>query len=98
MRKSKRNKIHFTFGIVFMILMCFIASTNETVAQNNGITIYKSTQLDMLESASNINSKESNSSIRLPMPSPTWNVTQMHLNFSNIRLDQEINVIEDNTT
>ncbi|MFW9771931.1 MAG: hypothetical protein ACFFEO_07180, partial [Candidatus Thorarchaeota archaeon] len=50
------------------------------------------------ELADNIDTQESNSSIKIPLPSSTWNVTQINLNFTDIKLEREIITIEDNTT
>jgi len=98
MNVNKKLQSFFFIGLLTIAILAFISYNNKVYAQNDGITLMKTTNLKMKEFATNIDNKESNSSIDLPMPSPTWNITQIHLNFSNIRLDREINIIEDNTT
>ncbi|MFX1357002.1 MAG: hypothetical protein ACFFA8_06920 [Promethearchaeota archaeon] len=52
----------------------------------------------MMEYADIMDSMESNSSIEIPLTLDTWNVTNLELNFTNIKLDREVKTIEDNTT
>jgi hypothetical protein len=95
---NRKGQGFFYIGLLLIIFLVFTIHNNGVYAQSNEITLQKPTHLNMKEFAHNIDNKESNSSISLPMPSPTWNLTQIHLNFSNIRLDRETNIIEDNTT
>jgi len=94
------NKIRalLAFGIFSILVLSFLFNSQISFAQSNEITLTNPTHVNMIELADNIDTKESNSTIRIPLPSSTWNVTQIDLNFTNIKLEREINTIEDNTT
>ncbi|MFX0019590.1 MAG: hypothetical protein ACFFAK_02575 [Promethearchaeota archaeon] len=98
MLKIKKYRFLFVCGFISVLFLSFIINLQSSFAQSNDLILNKSTNLDMIEFADNINTKESNSSITIPIASSTWNITQVNFNFSDIRLEREINAIEDNTT
>jgi len=98
MFKIKKYRLLFICGFCSVLFLSFIINLQSSLAQSNDVILNKSTHLNMIEFANNINSKESNTSISIPIPSSTWNITQVNLNFSDIKLEREINAIEPNTT
>ncbi|MFX1401931.1 MAG: hypothetical protein ACFE8V_11890, partial [Promethearchaeota archaeon] len=98
MVNNKKIRAFIAFGIVSIFILSFLFNSQISFAQSNGITLTNPTHVNMIELAENIDTKESNSTIRIPLPSSTWNVTQIDLNFTDIKLEREINTIEDNTT
>ena len=86
MLKIKKYKL-FIFGFISILVLSFIINFQSSTAQSNDVILNKSTHLNMIEFADNINTKESNSSITIPIPSSTWNITQVNLNFSDISLN-----------
>ncbi|MFX1376189.1 MAG: hypothetical protein ACFFA0_10275 [Promethearchaeota archaeon] len=64
-------------------------------AQGNDETIIISSQFRMTEFAENNNVNNSISSIDIPLPSEVWNITNVQLNFSDIKLGKEVKTIED---
>ncbi|MFX1316976.1 MAG: hypothetical protein ACFE9T_14030 [Promethearchaeota archaeon] len=98
MFKIKKYRLIFICGFSSVLFLSFLINFQSSFAQSNDVILSKSTHLNMVEFADNINTKESNSSITIPIASSTWNITQVNLNFSDIKLEREINAIEDNTT
>lgn len=98
MFKIKKYRLIFICGFSSVLFLSFIINFQSSFAQGNDVILNKSTHLNMIEFADNVDSKESNSSISIPIPSSTWNITQVNLNFSDIKLEREFNAIEDNTT
>lgn len=96
--KFKKVRALFVFGIVSIFLLSFLSNSKVSFTQSNGITLPRQTHANMIELADNIGTKESNSSVKFPLPSSTWNVSHIDLNFSDIKLEREINSVEDNTT
>ncbi|MFX1494716.1 MAG: hypothetical protein ACFFBZ_10580 [Promethearchaeota archaeon] len=98
MFKIKKYRFFYICGFSSVLFLSFIINFQASFAQNNDVILNKSTHLNMIEFTDNIATKQSNSSINLPIPSSTWNITQVNLNFSDIKLEREINAIEENTT
>ncbi|MFX0043035.1 MAG: hypothetical protein ACFE8L_08995 [Candidatus Hodarchaeota archaeon] len=55
-------------------------------------------QFEMIEYTEISKGNENLTSIDIPLPSSTWNVTSLELNFTNIKLGREVKTIEDNAT
>ncbi|MFW9772688.1 MAG: hypothetical protein ACFFEO_11085, partial [Candidatus Thorarchaeota archaeon] len=72
--KSKKFRVLFIYGMISMFLLSFLFNSKISLAQYNGITLTTPTNLHMIELADNIDTQESNSSIKIPLPSSTWNV------------------------
>ncbi|MBA7544162.1 hypothetical protein ES705_36510 [subsurface metagenome] len=85
--------------ISFLLISFFIISIFQYIdvshAQSNDETINISTKFQMTEISENINSTDSISSINIPLPSENWNITNIQLNFSDIKMGKEIRTIEE---
>jgi len=91
--KSRNFIIGFTF--ITFLLLSLIYSANFANAQNNGESLDINSNLQMIEYSDNINTTTDLSSIDIPLPSATWNITNMEFNFTDIRLGKEIITIEE---
>ncbi len=91
--KSRNFIIGFTF--ITLLLLSLIYSANFAKAQNNDETLEINSNLQMIEYSDNINISTDVSSIDIPLPSTTWNITNMEFNFTDIKLGKEIITIEE---
>ena len=91
--KSRNFIIGFTF--ITFLLLSLIYSANFAKAQNNDETLEINSNLQMIEYSDNINTSTDLSSIDIPLPSATWNITNMAFNFTDIKLGKEIITIEE---
>lgn len=96
--KYKKIRVLLVFGMVSIFFLSFLLNSKVSFAQSNGKSLTRPTHIDMTELTDDFGMKESNSSIKIPLPSSTWNVSHINLNFTDIKLEREINPIEDNTT
>ncbi len=83
------------FAFVTILLVCLIYSTNFANAQNNDEILEIHSNFPMLEFADNINTSNGISSIDIPLPSVSWNITNIEMNFTDIKLGKEIKTIEE---
>lgn len=94
---TKKNQL-FPIISIFLISI-FIVSLFQFVgfshAQSNDKTINIPTKFQMTEISENINSTDSISSINIPLPSENWNITNIQLNFSDIKMGKEIRTVEE---
>ncbi|MBY9009988.1 MAG: hypothetical protein KGD74_09005, partial [Candidatus Lokiarchaeota archaeon] len=93
-----KNKIKTFISINLLILSLLIACSNQFdvgYAQLNGDSLTIPTNIVMHEFSKSTGTIESNNSINIDMPSPTWNITAIELNFTDVRLGREVKVIED---
>jgi hypothetical protein len=79
-------------SIVFISLVLY---TDITYAQGNDETITIPTKLQLTESTENIDNQTSASSINLALPSESWNITNIQVNISDIKLGEEVKPVED---
>jgi len=82
----------FLISFVIVSLFQFVGFSH---AQNNGEPINISTKFRMTEFTENIDNSTSVSSINIPLPSDGWNITNIELNISDIKLGKEVKTIED---
>lgn len=89
----------------FLIICCMILSilflvtlhkSKVSYAQSNNFSLDISSNLLITEYSEDINLKTNISSIAIDLPSSEWNISDIRFNFSNIRLEQEIKIIEEN--
>jgi len=64
-------------------------------AQENGESKIFNTNFPMYEFGDMINTQENVTSINLQLPKSSWNVTDININFTNIKLEREVAAIED---
>ncbi|MFX0138008.1 MAG: hypothetical protein ACFFDN_30480, partial [Candidatus Hodarchaeota archaeon] len=93
----KNIKKNFALTVLFtsIILISLFQNINITCAQINGESHSISTQFELLELGEDLGQISNVSSINLLLPSATWNITEVELNFTDIKLEREENVIED---
>ncbi|MHA1987800.1 MAG: hypothetical protein ACW98D_14285 [Promethearchaeota archaeon] len=95
MRKNQK-----TFSIVnLLFLSIFIISIFQNInlvhAQGNGESLTIASRFLVTEFSQNSDINENITSISIPLPSETWNVTNIQLNFSDIKLGKEEVIIEE---
>ena len=91
--KSRNFIIGFTF--ITLLLLSLIYGANFVNAQNNDETLEINSNFQMLEFADNVNTSNGVSSIDIPLPSASWNITNIEMNFTDIRLGKEIKTVEE---
>lgn len=91
--KSRTVLIGYT--VITLLLLSLIYGANFANAQNNDETLEFHSNFQMYEIADNVNTSNSISSIDIPLPSASWNITNIEMNFTDIRLGKEIKTIEE---
>jgi len=85
--------------IINITLLVFLLGLNSRLnianAQSNGDSLTIPINFVIDEFSETTGTIESNSSINIDIQSPTWNITNIELNFTDIRLGREVKVIED---
>ncbi|MFX0043034.1 MAG: hypothetical protein ACFE8L_08990, partial [Candidatus Hodarchaeota archaeon] len=94
-RIYKSRNIIIGFAFITVLLLSLIYIVNYVNAQNGDETLEIHSDFHMLEFADNINTSNSISSIDFPLPSASWNITNIELNFTNIKLGKEIKTVEE---
>ncbi|MFX0037981.1 MAG: hypothetical protein ACFFCY_05520 [Promethearchaeota archaeon] len=74
-----------------------LALPQFSYAQANGNTLNPHSEFLITEFSEYPNYNESISSIDIPLPSNSWNITEMEMNFTDIKLGKEIKTIEDSS-
>ncbi|MFW9968564.1 MAG: hypothetical protein ACFFDF_00085 [Candidatus Odinarchaeota archaeon] len=96
MNKIKNGKslmIWLTFLSIFFLM--FSSNLKFTYAQDINLSLSISSNFIMSEYAEDTNFKENISSISIDLPSSTWKISNINLFFTDIKLGQELKVIED---
>ena len=85
--------------IINILLLVFLLGLNlhlnNAHAQSNGDSLTILTNFSMLEFGEKNGTNENVGSIDIEIPSSSWNFTDIQLNFTDIKLEQEIKTIED---
>jgi len=92
------RKIKTFISINLLILSVLISCSNLfeiSHAQSNGDSLTIPTNFTLLELGEKTGYKENVSSIDVDLPSSYWNLNEMQLNFTNIKLGKETKTIED---
>ncbi|MFX1273910.1 MAG: hypothetical protein ACFFBP_13245 [Promethearchaeota archaeon] len=97
MKKSNLIKVTVIFWIFTSLFMInfFNRIDFSRAASNGGSLSIKTNALPMKESSKCQGKIENTSSIDILLPSSGWNVTNVELNFTNIRIEKEIKTVED---
>ena len=86
-------------GVIILVLFCLLFFLNNFInfssAQINGESFLIPRKFEMFEYTEISKGNENISSIDIPLPSSTWNITSLELNFTNIKLSREVITIED---
>ena len=93
LRKTKGLIIINILLLVFLLGLNF--RPNNVNAQSNRDSLTTSSDFVMHEFSRATGTIESNNSINIDIHTPTWDITNIELNFTNIRLGREVKVIED---
>ena len=96
MRKSKCHRRISLVLFIFTILLRLSFNINISHAQELIKPLIASRKFEMFEFAEIKDTIKSGSSIDIPLSSTTWNITNIELNFTAIKLGKEIKSIEDN--
>ncbi|MFW9897178.1 MAG: hypothetical protein ACFFD7_15345, partial [Candidatus Thorarchaeota archaeon] len=97
MKRKEKLRFLMICSIFFsvIILMTF-QKVKISYAQINDHSLDISSNLLMTEYAEDVKNKENISSIAINLPSSTWTISDIALNFTGIKLEQEIKTIEEN--
>ncbi len=94
----KMRKASYLFILITLSSFLFLNIINFTeisYAQTNGDTLNLQSDFNIIEFSDNLNYSEDISSIDLSIPSPSWNITNIDMNFTDIRLGRELVTIEE---
>ncbi len=94
-RRSYRRIFVLSIFISSVLILNLFQTVAFSYAQSNGEPV-KTPSFKFHEYSEVFNSNENNTSINLEFPELAWNITDIELNFTNIKLDREIKTIEDN--
>ncbi len=98
MRKIVKQNYLIVLVIISSFLFINIASLIEfSHAQTNGDTLNPRSDFLITEFSEGINYSKNISSIDIPLASASWNITNIEMNFTDIRLGKEIKTIEDSS-
>ena len=92
------QKLRVLIVVNFFLLISIVGSAfnlNNVVAQNGRDYLVVPTNHTLLEQGEKTDYIENVSSIDIPIPLSSWNLTEIQLNFTNIKLKQETKTIED---
>lgn len=99
MEKTRKYKIWITtilFVSIFFLILLSNVEISLANADNNDLTV-ENLEFQFLEYSDDIGKTENISSIEIELPSSTWNVTEIELNFTNIAYySREVKTVEDN--
>ena len=92
----RKTKILIIINITLLVFLLGLNSRpNNVNAQINGDSLTASSDFVMHEFSMATGTIESNNSINIDIQSPTWDITNIELNFTDISLGREVKVIED---
>ncbi|MFW9968886.1 MAG: hypothetical protein ACFFDF_01715 [Candidatus Odinarchaeota archaeon] len=98
MNISKKRLYLNVFLILLSIsLFSILSFAKISYAQINGNTLNPHSEFKIIEFSEEFINNESVSSIDIPLPSTSWNVTNIEMNITDIKLGKEIKTIEDST-
>ena len=95
MKKTNQRAIVTGALVLSFILLFLINNMRITYAQNGAETINLSQNFMLEEFSENFGGQENVTSVEIDLGSSRWNVTDVELNFTNIKLEREIKSIED---
>jgi hypothetical protein len=95
--KFDRKFIKITLILLSISIINVLALTQFSYAQANGNTLNPHSEFLITEFSEYSSYNESISSIDIPLPSNSWNITEMEMNFTDIKLGKEIKTIEDSS-
>lgn len=90
--------MNITIGLFSIFILVSFFNFNTLIAQTNEISLSVSSKFDLLEFTEKKDSIQCNDSISLSLPSVNWNITDIELNFIDIKQERETKIIEHNAT
>ncbi|MFX0069484.1 MAG: hypothetical protein ACFFAO_00120 [Candidatus Hermodarchaeota archaeon] len=100
MKVKRRNKVivFFTFSIIIFSLV-FLLNSKVAYAQaqynESEQSITMSLNFSTSEFSNEVENMTNKTSIDIDLPSSTWNLTDIHVNFTDIEFNRELRIIED---
>ncbi|MHA1233984.1 MAG: hypothetical protein ACTSQL_02730, partial [Promethearchaeota archaeon] len=92
----RKTKILIVVSLILLVcLLGLNLRLNNASAQSNGDSLTIPTNFTLLELGENTGIKENVSSIDIAIPTSSWNLNEVQVNFTNIKLGQETKTIED---
>ena len=94
--KKKKAALIFSLALIVFVLGLFQTpkvSLGQPQYDDETLTIPSS--FSMIEFADQFGTNESISSLNFTLPSSSWNVTDIELNFTSIKLGKEVKIVED---
>jgi len=92
----RKTKVLIIINMMLLVfLLGFNLRLNNANAQINGDSLTIPTNFSMLEFGERNGTNENVGSIDIKIPSSSWNLTDIQLNFTDIKLEREIKTIED---
>lgn len=95
---SQQSNRYLSIFVFSLVLFVSFFNFSNVLAQSNEISLTVHSKVDLVESTEILDEESCNDSINLPLPSGSWNVTGIELNFTNVKQDREIRIVEHNTT
>ncbi|MFX0003909.1 MAG: hypothetical protein ACFE9C_00525 [Candidatus Hodarchaeota archaeon] len=92
-----RKLIKIILILLSISIINIIALTQFSYAQGNGHTLNPHSEFSITEFSEYSSYNESISSIDISLPSTSWNITDIEMNFTDIKLGKEIKTIEDSS-
>lgn len=96
-KMNRYNRTFFLIGFIFCttLLINLFQNTTYTQAQVNGGISPIPNRFNLIEYTEYLDTNESVSDIQIPLPSESWNITELTLNFTDIKLGKEVKTIEE---
>lgn len=93
------NSRSLLFIFLFSISFLFLAQNIQSVSSSNSeISLNIDTEFEMIEYSTAQGIYSNTNTIDLELPSPTWEIDDIELNFTNVEFGIEVKTIEDNPT
>ncbi|MFX1380409.1 MAG: hypothetical protein ACFFA4_15090 [Promethearchaeota archaeon] len=90
------------YFIALLLILSFLflnlfSLVHSSYAQNNHDTLNSYSDFRITEFSEQLSYKENLSSIDIQLPSASWNITNIEMNFTNIKLGKELKTVEDSS-
>ncbi|MFX0142262.1 MAG: hypothetical protein ACFFDN_51965, partial [Candidatus Hodarchaeota archaeon] len=90
----KLKRFFFLILILLAFVLGFFSHVNYSKAQVEGESLAIKKDFQFLEYSRNIGAEFNSNSINITIPSSSWNISSIELNFTNIEIEKEIIEIE----
>jgi hypothetical protein len=86
------------FSILFSFVSLALFLNNSLASENNDIPIYTDVRFQIFESSIAEGNFQNASSVEVEIPSSSWSIKDIEINFTNIEFSTETIIIEENPT